>query len=113
MKLSKNHESIERKNSAMFTAIEHTIQDEAINSVIVKLSGRYPEKQRAVNQQCKEIIYVQDGEGKLILEDQVYELNAGDMVLIEPGEKYYWQGNMRLFVACSPAWTKEQHQIVD
>jgi hypothetical protein len=38
---------------------------------------------------------------------------VGDLVLIEPGEKYFWEGNMDLFIPCSPAWYPEQHKLID
>lgn len=43
-----------------------------------------------------------------------YSISAGDVVLIEPGEKFYWEGkDLNLFISCTPAFTIEQHQIVD
>jgi len=33
--------------------------------------------------------------------------------LLDAGEKYYWEGDLHLFISCSPAFTKEQHQLVD
>jgi hypothetical protein len=35
------------------------------------------------------------------------------MILIEPEEKYYWDGNFTLFVPCTPAWYPEQHEEID
>jgi len=33
--------------------------------------------------------------------------------LIEPGEKYYWEGKMTMFMPCVPAWYAEQHKEVE
>jgi len=78
-----------------------------INGAVIKLSGRYPDKGRAVNEICKEMGYIISGSGKLTIEDEEYELSAGDLVLINPGEKFYWQGEMEMFMPCAPAWTPE------
>jgi quercetin dioxygenase-like cupin family protein len=48
-----------------------------------------------------------------ILNNEEYKLSAGDVVLIEAGDKYYWEGHMQLFISCRPAWNKDQHQLVD
>ena len=36
-----------------------------------------------------------------------------DLVLIDKGENYYWEGNMDLFVPCTPAWNPKQHKIIE
>lgn len=113
MKIAYKHQSIQRKNSDVCIVTEHPIEDSAIDFAIVKITGRYPNTQRVTNQKCKEIVYIQDGSGKVVVEGKEYNLGTGDLVLIEAGEKYYWEGNMNLHISSNPAWTKEQHQIVD
>lgn len=65
------------------------------------------------NQKCKEIVYIQNGNGKVVVEGKEYNLDTGDVVLIEAGEKYYWEGKMDLRISSNPAWHLEQHQLVD
>ncbi|MDX1902349.1 MAG: AraC family ligand binding domain-containing protein [Gammaproteobacteria bacterium] len=113
MKISLKHQGIERKNSEACIATEHHLNDKMIDFAIVKISGRYPSAQRAMNQLCKEIVYVSEGNGKVVVEGKEYLIHSGDVVLIEPGEKYYWEGDMNLFASCAPAWTKEQHLLVE
>jgi len=48
----------------------------------------------------------------LAVEDKEYEIGAGDLVLINPGEKFYWQGNMEIFMPCAPAWSPDQYKTV-
>jgi mannose-6-phosphate isomerase-like protein (cupin superfamily) len=113
MKISLKNQTIERKNSDLCHVTEHPLDDSMLNFATIKLTGRYPDVKRATNQQCKELVYVHEGSGEVVVEGERYVLNAGDIVLIEAGEKYYWQGNMHLFISCHPAWTKDQHQLVD
>ena len=40
-----------------------------------------------------------EGEGKLVLKHEEHKLTAGDVVLIEAGEKYFWEGNMKIFMS--------------
>lgn len=49
----------------------------------------------------------------MVVEGKEYLFNAGDVVLIEPGERYYWEGNFEIFMPCTPAWYAGQHQEVE
>ena len=113
MKVIKSIQAEEFKNNDACTAFEYHLDDKEINVAVIKLDGRYPEKGRVMNTLCKELSYILKGTGKLFLEDQIIDVDEGDVVMIEPGEKYYWEGTMTMFVPCVPAWTKEQHKIVD
>jgi mannose-6-phosphate isomerase-like protein (cupin superfamily) len=113
MKIATKHERIERKNSDVCSVTEYPMIDEAVDFAIVKVTGRYPENKQAVNQKCKEIVYIHAGTGKAVVDGKEYALEAGDLVLIEAGEKFYWQGTLELFISCRPSFSVDQHQIVD
>ena len=114
MKIISKHQAIERKNSEACIVTEYPIKDEMMDFAIVTIHARYPEApQYAVNLVCKEIVYVNRGNGKVIVDGKEYVLNEGDLILIEAGEKFYWEGNMDLFISCRPAFTLAQHQIVN
>ncbi len=113
MKISLKHQAIEKKNSAACSVIEHNLNDEKLDIAIAKILGRYPDARRVVNQKCCELAYVSQGEGKVVIENEEYKISAGDVVLIEAGEKYYWEGSLQLIMTCRPAWTSDQHQLID
>jgi mannose-6-phosphate isomerase-like protein (cupin superfamily) len=100
------------KNSEVCIAYEYPLGDRDINAVIVELKGRYPETGRTVNLKCKELVYVIDGKGLIFIEDKEFNIHRGDVILIEPGEKFYWEGILTMFMPCTPAWTPEQHKFV-
>ena len=104
---------ISRNNNEFCQVTEFPLIDNEINFAIVKLSGRYPDKNFATNIKCKEMVYVHLGNGKVVINDHEYLLNSGDLVLIEAGETFYWEGNMELHISCTPAFTIEQHQLTD
>lgn len=118
MRLIKRTEAREIKNSPSCTAVEYPLGDRDINGTLIILEGRYPEKGSAVNLRCKEIAYVIEGKGKLgIYGDNhkgyaEHEIRQGDMVFLSPGDKYYWEGKLKLFMPCAPAWYPEQHKEV-
>lgn len=112
MKVIHKTQTKEFKNSDVCTTIEYPLGDKYINGAVVELKGRYPDKGRVVNLKCKELAYVIKGSGRIVVEDKVIKLQEGDLVLIEPREKYFWEGNLVMFVPCIPAWYPEQHEEV-
>lgn len=101
------------KNNNVCTAIEYPLGDKDINGAVIELKGRYPDKGRVVNLKCKELAYIIKGSGKVVVEGKEVELNEGDLILLEPGEKYFWEGELVMFVPCVPAWYPEQHKEVE
>ena len=113
MKISLRNQAIEKTNSPTCAVTEYPLNNEMLDMAIATVSGRYPNERQVVNKQCTELAYVFEGKGKIVVNTKEHHLNTGDAVLIEAGEKYYWEGQMKLFLSCRPAWNKEQHQIVD
>jgi len=113
MKLIHKNQTKTFKNSENCTAIEYPLGDKDINGAVVELTGRYPNKGRVVNLKCKELAYVIKGSGKIVIEGKEINLKEGDLILIEPNEKYFWEGKLRIFTSCLPAWYPEQHKEVE
>lgn len=113
MKHIKQSQAVPYKNSETCTAYEYALGDEAINGAVIQLAGRYPVDGLAQNEVSKELVYVLQGEGNVVVEEVTTTLGQGDQVLIQPGEKYYFEGTMKLFIACTPAWTLEQHRVLE
>ncbi len=100
------------KNSDVCTAVEYSMKDKDINGAVVKTEGRYPEKERVVNLKCKELVYVMEGSGEIVVEKENVKLKKGDLVLINSKERYFFDGDMIMFISCTPAWYVEQHKKV-
>lgn len=113
MKITLQNQTTKHSNSATCTVSEYSFHERMLDLAVAKISGRYPESRRVVNTECHELVYVSDGEGKIVVNGVTHPLSAGDALLIEAGEKYYWEGNMQLVLSCRPAWNMEQHQVVD
>jgi len=113
MKIVRKNQTKEFKNSDFFTAIEFPLGDKDMNGAVVKINGRGPDKNKVVNLKCKELAYIIHGSGRIIVGNTETKLNAGDLILIEAGEPYYWEGNLEMFVPCVPAWYPQQHKEVE
>jgi mannose-6-phosphate isomerase-like protein (cupin superfamily) len=113
MRIVKRKDSKEIKNSETCIATEYPIDDKDINIALVKiLKDRYPQEGWAVNEVCKEMVFITKGSATITTEEGSVDLRKGDVVLVEPGEKYYWEGNFEMIVPCSPAWYVGQHKIL-
>ena len=113
MKLIKYSQTNKFKNSDVCIATEYPLNDKDINIAVIKLKGRYPDKGSAINKKCKEMAYISKGKGQVTVNGLTKKLSKGDVVLIDKGEKYFWNGNMEMVMPCTPAWTHQQHSIVD
>jgi mannose-6-phosphate isomerase-like protein (cupin superfamily) len=111
MKYIKKENTLEFKNGDL-TTIEYPFNDKDINCAIVTLKGRHPKEDWILNQECKELVYIIKGSTTLTTETETVNLNEGDMVILEPNEKYFWQGDCVLLTPTTPAWTPEQTKIV-
>lgn len=112
MKIIKKDQARLHKNSRTCVALEYPFDDKDINAAIITITGRYPEEGYVVNKVCKEAVYIIVGTGILATENTQHQLAAGDMAMLPPGEKYYFEGNLQIVMPCHPAWYPEQHEEV-
>jgi mannose-6-phosphate isomerase-like protein (cupin superfamily) len=113
MKIVHENQTKKFKNSDVCIATEYTLGDEDINVAYVEVSGRYPAEGRVMNEKCKELAYIMEGGGMIVVEGEEIPLNEKDQILLEPGERFYWEGNIKMLVSCAPAWFAEQHKEVE
>lgn len=112
MKITYANQSLIRQNSDRCMVTEYPRIDHDLDFAIVKISGRYPATKLAMNKKCKEIVYIQSGTGHVTINHIAYALNPGDIVLVEAGEPFFWEGNMTLHIACTPAFNIKQHVLL-
>lgn len=72
MKIAYKNQTLERKNSDVCVVTEYPSMDKDLDFAIVHVSGRYPHFKRAMNKKCKEIVYVQNGTGKVVVHNIEY-----------------------------------------
>ncbi len=109
MKIVRKEDRKLHKNSDLCLAYEYPWENKDINGAVIDIKGRYPEKGFVVNKVCTEIVLVLEGSGILGLGSESINFTKEDMILIEPNEKYYFDGDCKILAACSPSWYPEQH----
>lgn len=115
MKIIKPNQAEKIKNSDTSKLLEYSIglDDKDVDFCINTISGRYPEKGYCTNEKCKELCYILEGSGTLNKKDEVMSFNVGDVILIEKEEIYYWDGNCKIIMICTPPWYKEQCKLLE
>ena len=105
MKIVKSSAAPIIKNSDTSKLLEYSIglNDKDIDFCINTISGRYPERCYCTNENCKEICYIIEGNGTFNKKDESINFEKGDVILIEKGEIYYWNGNCKIIMICTPA----------
>lgn len=112
MKLVKVENAVSFANSENCKGLEYPLKDKDINCSTAIINGRYPETGYCVNEECKELIYVLEGEGTLNKKDETISFKKDDVILIDKGEIYYWDGNFKIVMPCTPAWYPEQYKMI-
>ncbi len=100
------------KDGEVFTAYEYDTHNPDINIARIEIKGRYPVQGSMRNTKVKEMVYVERGKGQVNINGNETEVALGDVISFENGEQIFWNGNLTLVIACTPAWTKEQHEYL-
>ncbi len=113
MRIIKSSDAVQGANSDKCKTIEYSFGDREIDLGLATITGRYPDTGYCVNLISKELIYVIEGSGKLCFGDKSIDFSEGDSILIENNEKYYWETQYtKVSMTCTPAWTEEQHKLI-
>lgn len=115
MKIVRKKEASIFKNSDTSSLLEYSIAlgRKDLDFCVNTITGRYPEKGFCTNEECNEICYIIEGEGSINLRDEIKEFKQGDVIFINKKDIYYWDGNCKIIMICSPAWYKEQCKLLD
>lgn len=96
------------------TIDEYDMHNPVMNGATATIKGRYPERGYVMNVKVDEMVYVTEGSGTLSFSTgQSLSFSKGDVIFVEKGEKYAWDGDMRLFMVCTPPFDPAQHVEVE
>lgn len=92
---------------------DYPFENKNIDFAIAEIKGRYPETGYCMNAECDEVLYVLEGDITLTKKDkEPINLSPRDAVLLEKGELYFWEGNCKMTISCSPSWNFEQYRHI-
>lgn len=94
------------------TIWEFPMDDQAISGAVAEIKERYPEQGYAVNTVSKELAFVISGNGYVITPNAKNPIRTGDLIFLDKGERFAWEGNLTLFLTTTPKFDPKQHRIV-
>lgn len=50
------------------------------------------------------IFYIIEGEGTWYIEDKPHDVSSGDVIIVPPGTRFYYKGNLKQVCITAPAW---------
>jgi len=100
------------KNSSTCSVYEYPTSHTHCSVAFIEINGRYPEQGWALNEVCTEMAYILNGVGTLVTPQKTITLSPQDLVLVSPGEQYYWEGTITMTISSTPAFYAEQHKII-
>ncbi|MDD3181611.1 MAG: hypothetical protein PHD48_02250 [Alphaproteobacteria bacterium] len=95
------------------TIHEYDTHNADLSGATAEIKGRYPERGYVMNKVCKELVFIMEGGGKLIMPSGETMFAKGDILFLDINEKYAWEGDMVLFMATTPLFDPAQHVEVD
>lgn len=110
MKVIRKDQTKKVANSKTCRAFVYSLEDKDVSGAIIKLDGRYPDKGKVINLVCKELAYVVKGKGIVCVSGKKVKIKTGDLILINPKEKFFWQGKLTMFISCTPPFNTKQHK---
>lgn len=112
MIISKLKDAVPFTNSSVCQGVSYEGTGDDIDGAVITVGGRYPDSGYVVNEACKELVYITAGAGKLLRPAGAKNFETGDVVLIDCGEAFAWEGNFEGFFATTPKFSPAQYKQV-
>lgn len=101
-------------NNGAAVSWEYDMQNASLNVAPITIKGRYPESGFTSNLESDAIVHIVEGVGIVGLSDgSSIELAKNDQIHIAVGDAYYFQGDLNIVYAASPAWTPQQTRHIN
>lgn len=96
------------------TVIDYSnkLNERSLDFCTNRITGRYPMEGYCSNTEVDELCFVLDGSGAIFkFSSEPINFEKGDVIFISKGDIYYWLGNFKAALICTPAWSKEQCKL--
>lgn len=114
MKFWRDEDGIAFRNSDLCFGREYNPGNGKIDIAKISIRGTYPETGWGYLEESCEMAVVVSGQGYIETKDGGRkDLKAGDVVSVDPGERFRWGGDMDMIVPCGPAFDPDKHKMED
>lgn len=112
MKKWSDEDGVEFRNSDICYGREYNPGSGTIDIAKISIRGRFPASGYGYLEEAHEMAVVVQGEGYIETKSgERHDLKVGDVVYIEPMERFRWGGDMDLIVPCGPAFDSTKHKL--
>jgi mannose-6-phosphate isomerase-like protein (cupin superfamily) len=88
--------------------------DASSNAAVVYQETRQGHAEEFYHDKSAFVFYIIEGQGVWIIEDEEYPVEATDVVVVPPGKRFYYKGNLKQVCITAPAWEAEyEHHVRD
>lgn len=102
----------EFKNSDVCCGREYNPGFGKVDVAKISIRGRFSEKGWAFNEESHEMAVIVHGEGYIETKGEGRKnLRVGDVVCVEPLERFRWGGNFDMIIPCGPAFNPQKHHM--
>ncbi len=88
------------------------MDEQTISGAVAEINGRYPKKGFAINEVCKELVYILSGNGSIITTSGETMFTQNDVIFIDKNEQFAWKGTFSMFMVTAPKFDPKQHKII-
>jgi mannose-6-phosphate isomerase-like protein (cupin superfamily) len=111
--LIKKGKLIKKENCSSCMIFEANFKRTDFGFSYAEINGKYPEVGFSVNTVCALVYFVYSGSCVIIYEDKSFELEIGDVFLIEKNKKYFVIGKKAMIALFGlPKWSLDQYKQV-
>ena len=90
----------------------YNTKEQCINAAVVYQETEIGHSEEFYHEKSAFIYYIIEGEGKWIIEDVEYDVEAKDVVIVPPRKKFYFKGNLKQVCVTAPAWDEQYEKHV-
>ncbi|MFA6513664.1 MAG: hypothetical protein WCT50_00025 [Patescibacteria group bacterium] len=111
--LIKKEQRVKKQISSDGFVYEYQDVNKNLGLAVSELNGRVPDEGLMKNKVCCEAYYVMNGSAKVFMNNEIFEINEGDVFHIKPNQEFYVEAsNLKLVIPTSPAFYAEQWENV-
>jgi mannose-6-phosphate isomerase-like protein (cupin superfamily) len=63
--------------------------------------------------ECDFFYYILEGKGEFIINEEVYPCEQGDLLVVEKGSIYTFDGKLKMLLTSQPQWTEKQEKVYE
>jgi predicted house-cleaning noncanonical NTP pyrophosphatase (MazG superfamily)/uncharacterized cupin superfamily protein len=92
----------------------YTTKSDCRNAAVLYQETETGHAEEFVHEISNFVYYIIEGRGTWIIEDKEHEVQAGDVVVVPAGKRFWFRGNLKQVCVTAPAWEEQyEHHIRD